>query len=75
MSAKALATLPLQSPFHETFEEQPLRQRKRDDARRHDDDLDGGEVWPSPLSLSALGGGENHRHRAFGFVIDKRQAQ
>src|SRR3984957_9191175 len=66
---------PLERPFHETLEEQPLRQRERDDAGRHDDDVDRREVWPCPLPLSALGGGENHRHRAFGLVIDKRQAQ
>src|ERR1700679_2807255 len=66
---------PLERPFHQTLEEQPLRQRKRDDAWRHDDDVDRREVWPGPLPLPALGGGENDRHRAFGLVIDKRQAQ
>src|ERR1700722_14259319 len=73
--AKNVAGSPFQGSFHEPFEEKPLRQRKRDDARRHDDDVDGCEVWPGPLSLPALGGGENHRHRAFGLVIDKRQAK
>src|ERR1700731_4466879 len=63
---------PLQRAFHEALEEEPLRQRKGDDARRHDDDVDGGEGWPRPLPLTALGGRENHRHRPFGLVIHER---
>src|ERR1700751_6152054 len=62
-------------PFQKPFEEQLLSKREGEDARGYDDHVDGGKIRPRPLPLSALGGGENHRHGAFGLVVDQRHAE
>src|SRR5262245_55417629 len=54
-----VSRLTLQRPFHQPLEEELLRAGEGDDARGDDDDVDGREIGPGPLTLTALGGGED----------------
>src|SRR5271169_1549400 len=64
-----------QRALHQPLEEELLGEAEGDDARRDHDHVNGGDIGPGPLPLTALGGGEDDRHGASLLVVDERHAQ
>src|SRR5262245_15604592 len=65
----------LQRAFHQPLEEELLRDREGENARRHHDDIDRSKVRPRPLALAALGCCKDDGHRAPRFIVDERHAK